>query len=291
MPVNISYTENKQVVLKNYECETYSIDKYYLCWVREKNAPKSIELQNFRYDFTKMVKKQVGNPRKINEVIVTSATVSTMVKFTKKNETSVKKSFNFGVAVNTSVKMDFGIGMVDLKASMTKNRSKTEENKESTENMETTGVECVAEEKKIVKCISSITDYKVTVPYTADLIVMDYEGREILNYNKPLSEMKNPEKKPLQINGVFEAVSSGSIQIRNCCVNENGMCCDGTEKEGADQNRPHCINQPKDLICSELEKCFKKPENDKSPEIKKPDNEVVATAQSSSSIKYTPVDK
>jgi len=55
--------------------------------------------------------------------------------------------------------------------------------------------------KKIIKCIGSIIDYKLQVPYSANMVVYDYDGLEMSSYTKPIS-------------GNLEASNTGNIIIK-----------------------------------------------------------------------------
>jgi hypothetical protein len=242
----------------NYDCDDILIGDFKLCYSRQTNAPKKVELKNFKYDFSKMKKVQVGPPKKVNEMIVSSGTASIMVKTTKKIETSFKKVFDFGSSVSVSFSGNIGIFSLNTGLNVSKRRSKSEEKKKSKETTESTTVECAAVENKVMKCVSSMIEYKVYLPYTADLIAYDYQDLELLEYNKTENEKNEDLTAPAQVSGVFEGVGSGNLITKSCCIqdSQNKTCCDGTETAEANKGRPHCVGSGKDTLCSELDTCF-----------------------------------
>jgi hypothetical protein len=238
---------------KNYECDKIQIGDYYLCFIRENNAPKEIDIQNFKYDLQNLRKVQIGHPLKVSEVIASSSSVSTMVKISKKSESSLKKVSDFGASVSFNFKADLVFYGFDGGVTTSARLIKTSEEKKSKENYQSTSVECVAAEKKVMKCISSIVDYQVQVPYTADLIAYDYQGKQIVNFNKDFKDINPSSKGPVKIQGVFDRVTSGNIMIKTCCMEG---CCEGNETKENDEGRPQCVGSPQDLKCTELDKCF-----------------------------------
>ena len=224
---------------KGFICDEIEIlNDMYLCYMRNINAPKRVEIKDFVYDTVKMKKHQVGTPNKVNEIVVSSSSVSVTVKATKRTESSLKKSFDFGVAVGVGITGSLGIYEVAATLTGSYKRVKTNEVKESSETTESSTLECSAPEGKKVKCVSSMLEYKVTIPYTAKLVSYDYEGKEMINFNR-------------EITGTFEGVNSGNINIRSCCLEG---CCTGEVDET--NKRSYCDGINKDVLCSELDSCF-----------------------------------
>lgn len=231
-----------------FECSDILIIDSYLCYKRNANAPKKIEVRDFKYSFDQMTKKQVGPPKKVNEIIVDSTSASMMVKVTKRNESTLKKSWDFGSAVGiTLAGKAFGYE-VSGAVTGSHRRTSTTENKDAKEVTETSNIECIGAENKIIKCVSSVIDYQISMPYSVIMYSYDYEGKIMTNFQK-------------EIKGSYEAVQSSGISIRTCCIGEG--CCTGSADKT--QNKPHCWNAekdapyPKDTLCDELEACFKDP--------------------------------
>lgn len=177
-------------------------------------------------------------PKKVKEIIVSSSTVSVTEKSTKKTETSLKIAFDFGLAISLGFTGTFGVVETSATGTASYRQARTSEVKESTEITESNTVECVAPEGKKIKCLTSMIDYKVTMPYTAQLVSYDYLGKEMPALKK-------------QIGGTFESVNSGNVNIRSCCLEG---CCLGEPDEAT--KRPYCDGTKKDLMCSDLDKCF-----------------------------------
>ncbi len=227
---------------KEYTCESVAVTTgRYLCYKRNQNAPRRVEMKDFAYDTSKMKKQLLGNPKKVNEIIVSASTVSMTVKATKRTDTSLKKSFDFGIAVSLGITGSFGVVETAATGTASYRQTRTSEVKEAVENTETSTIECMAPEGKKVKCISSMLEYKVTMPYKAKVVSYDYDGKEMVNFTK-------------EITGTFEGLNSGDISIRSCCVEG---CCTG--EAGENTQRAYCDGVKKDVLCADLDRCFTEP--------------------------------
>jgi hypothetical protein len=93
----------KATDIDGFHCSDVLIFKSYLCYKRNLNATKNIEIRDFKYDFSSIIKKQVGPPKKVNEIIVDSTSATMMVKVTKRNESTFKKSWDFGISIGVTL--------------------------------------------------------------------------------------------------------------------------------------------------------------------------------------------
>ncbi len=230
-------------ISKEYECSDVKIEKLTLCYTRDKNAPSRFEVRDFTYEFDKAKKRQVGPPKKVNEITVNSTSASIMVKVTKRSESTYKKSWDFGVAVGVKLSGSVLGFEAESTVSGSYRRTSTEETKDAKEVTETSNIECIAVEKKTIKCVSSVIEYKISVPYKSKMYPYDYEGKIMSNFIK-------------DITGTYESVQSSSINMRTCCQGD-GCCTGNLEKE---KNLDHCWDvdkpHPKDTKCEELNDCF-----------------------------------
>jgi len=241
----LSYKEHlSKLIAANYECSDVDFSERTFCFKRNKNAPHRFEVRDFKYEFDKGIKRQVGPPKKVNEIVVDSTSASIMVKVTKRSESTYKKSWDFGSVLGVKLSGKAYGYEAEATVSGSHRRTSTEEKKDAKEITETSNIECIAVENKIIKCVSSVIEYKVSVPYSSIMYPYDYEGKIMTNYKK-------------KITGTFEAVQSSAINMRTCCLSG---CCTGDPLETA--NKPHCWNSeknealPKDTICDELDECF-----------------------------------
>jgi hypothetical protein len=131
----------------DFECDPVLIkDMFHFCLLIEKNAPKKVQVIDFKYDFTQMNKHLTGPPKKVKEVIVSSATLTETVKVIKRSETSLKLAVDMGISVGVSLEVRLygfssGVGY-NYKTKITKT---LEENK-AEEAMNTTTVDCIAQD-------------------------------------------------------------------------------------------------------------------------------------------------
>jgi hypothetical protein len=214
----------------------------YLCYKRDDSVPKTININNISYDYTGLKQLQIGTPNKIDEITVSSGTLSKTIKSVVKSEKSWKKSFDFGVSVGVNLTIG-DLKSMGKELSMTVTGSykysKSEEWKEADEKTVSTQVDCIAEDRKTIKCYSYNTNVKVDVPYTADITYLNYKG-SVMSKDK--------------FSGWFEAVTATDIKFKTCCVDGQGCCTGYAEK---DFDKPQCKTLKKDVLCSELSQCFK----------------------------------
>lgn len=228
---------------KDYICDL-GIFKgdFTLCYIRNTNAPQTVQLRNYQYDYAGMRKYQMGPPKKVNEIIVASTSASMQVKSVKRVETTEKTVYDFGGSISFGLTAKFLVVENTNTASASYKNTNSKEKKEANEKSEATTFECAAAEPKTIKCVASMFQYKNILPYTAEMIHLDYDGKEIVNFNKKIS-------------GTKEDIASSGLSISSCCL-EN--CCEGNETK--ESNKPWCLKDdkplPRDRLCDELEVCF-----------------------------------
>jgi hypothetical protein len=85
-------------------------------------------------------------------------------------------------------------------------------------------------------------EFKMTIPYTAKMEAFDYKGFKMPAVSK-------------EIKGISEEIANSNVIVKNCCLEG---CCAGDETD--QDQRPHCWegnkSKGKDVLCSEVDKCF-----------------------------------
>jgi hypothetical protein len=232
------------ILNKKYECAETPINGNKLCFYRDTNVPTSFKIQDFKYDYAKSTKRQVGPPKKVNELTVSSISATTTIKLIKKKEFSHKKVWDLGAMFTFGVNLKAPLVDLNAKTTLSYRRTRVDEKKDAYENAESTTIECASVENKKIKCFSYIIEYKLSIPYKSKIVPYDYKGQIMNGFNT-------------EIEGEYESVESSRIMTSSCCEGDN--CCTGTDTQ---TDKPHCWNTntnkpfPKDTLCNELEKCF-----------------------------------
>jgi len=232
------FTKEKDVKMANsrsYKCADEPIGKFRLCYKVFKNATKRMSLRNFSYDYELSKKMQIGPPKILAEVKSSGLRTSTVAKSIKRRLSYVNKLIELGSGITFDATGTYETSSVNL-------NGKNKENINVNDKFESVSFECNGPEPRTFKCIASVFTYRIFVPYTADLVHYDYQGKEIYKVTKP-------------IKGVSDDLLSSGIRVNKCCVSN---CCTGFEAKGGP--RQWCLKGKKkavkDILCSKLEKCY-----------------------------------
>lgn len=224
---------------EGYECDTNDLNKgaggsyIYLCYKRDNNLPKEIYVDFLELNYAEAKKVSYDLPDKMEEIIVDSSSVKKTVETTITEEKNIQKSsfFEYSYEVKFS-----SIFLKELGYSLTYNSSLSEEWKEVNTKTLSTEIECKAVQKKKIMCIPFYSNYKLYIPYSAEMTYINYNG-EVLGKKK--------------FNGVFEKVTTSQISYKTCCLEG---CCTGNSQ--ADAGKTQCSNNQKDILCRDIQSCF-----------------------------------
>ena len=175
---------------------------------------------------------QMGPPKIIGEIKSSGIRTTTVARSIKRRLSYVNKIVQLGSGITFDASGTYEASSVNL-------NEKPKEN--INEKYESVSFECNGPEPRIFKCIASVFTYRIFVPYTADLVHYDYQGKEIFKVTK-------------QIKGVSDDLLTSGIRVNKCCVSN---CCTGYETKGGP--RQWCLKGKKprkDVLCSKLERCY-----------------------------------
>ena len=224
----------------DYECDNNNLNnnaggsQIFLCYKRNDYIPREIIINSIDLMYNHSKKITLGLPDKLDEIIVNSASIIKKIEKTITEEKSLQKSITFSSSLNINFSY---LSLLELGFYYNYNFTAGEEWKEMITKTLSTEIECHAEERKKMMCIPFFTHFQLTVPYKASLALLDYKGRIMQTDN---------------FYGNFQKVSASQISFKICCLEG---CCTGNKEE--DKDKPQCSDGKVDILCSDIQNCFK----------------------------------
>ena len=225
-----------------YECDNNDLNKdtkkpgnkIYLCYKRNNELPKKILINNIELFYNNATKVSLGLPEKLDEIIVNSASITKKIETTIIEEKNFRKSFDSYISLDVSASF---LSLLELGYNLDYRFSNEEEWKYLTSKRLSTQIECHAESRKKKMCLPYFTRFQMNVPYKASLTYFNY---------------KNEKIKETYSYGTFEKISVSQISYKICCLEG---CCTGDNL--LDGDKPQCSNNEADVLCNEIQHCFK----------------------------------